>query len=102
METTLSQKACDELAVKIGKNVSKLQCIIATSKRPSQPSGPAHHMLSWTASSPSAVRGGHGPPIQDQIKSCPSKQRVMIHHALFGRAALSEEVGDLVALVFPC
>jgi hypothetical protein len=89
METTLSQKACDELAVKIGKNVSKLQCIIATSKRPSQPSGPAHHMLSWTASSPSAVCGGHGPPIQD-------------HHALFGRAALSEEVGDLVALVFPC
>ena len=55
METTLSKKACDELALKVGKDVSKLQCIIATSTHPSRSSWPAGHTLSGKASSPSAA-----------------------------------------------
>jgi hypothetical protein len=48
METTISQKACDELAVKIGQNVSKLngECHAMSSRHSSNPCRHQHSDVS--------------------------------------------------------
>ena len=56
----------------------------STSRHPSRPSAPVHHMLSGKASPPSSGWGGHGPPIPWSHR--PGSSRAACESSSFGRS----------------